>query len=145
MICNPSPTTSSNQVEFVREEAIDGGGPRRECSSLFAKVIRDTLFEGPPCRQVLHHDSVGLQVCVTHMTYPLFHMLELITHELQLMPAVSQIGRSANCNNNCPVWHWIPIMVTCVYTYLCRSPLSSIVIPDDENPVYETQQLVDML
>ena len=50
------------------EEAVDGGGPRREFARLFSKELRNTIFEGPPNKGVIKHDSVGLQVCHTYIT-----------------------------------------------------------------------------
>ena len=49
------------QVEFLGEEAEDGGGPKREFWSLIAKDIRET-FEGPVNRKIPLHDVIGLQV-----------------------------------------------------------------------------------
>ena len=50
------------QVQFLGEEADDGGGPRREFFALLAKEIQSSLFEGKSPRCFLRHDSIGLQV-----------------------------------------------------------------------------------
>lgn len=44
------------------EDAVDGGGPSQEFSCLLAKAIRNSVCEGSSDKNVLMHDSIGLEV-----------------------------------------------------------------------------------
>ena len=54
---------SLQQVDFVGEEAEDGGGPSREFWTLISKEVSESLFEGSENSKILRHDSLALQVC----------------------------------------------------------------------------------
>jgi len=49
-------------VQFLGEEAIDEGGPKREFWRLLAISIKTMLCIGSEDRLTLSHDVVGLQV-----------------------------------------------------------------------------------
>ena len=50
-------------MDFLGEEAEDGGGPKREFWALIAKDVNLT-FEGPVDRKIPLHDVIGLQVAI---------------------------------------------------------------------------------
>ena len=58
--------TKHVRVTFLGEAAVDGGGPRREFFMLLIGAIGNngSLFQGPPRRRVLRHNTCALQVHV---------------------------------------------------------------------------------
>ena len=140
-------------MEFVLEDAVDGGGPSREFACLFANGIKDTYFEGQPDSRVLMHNSVALQVrkCIlcTNSTVKLVYTVKSTSTYMcqNLLPCTQEntffyIGRLmamtvVNCSSG------YPFLAPSVYSYLCGTPLSNIVIADDEVPTFEIRNLME--
>jgi hypothetical protein len=55
--------TQDIRVTFLTEDAVDGGGPRREFFTLLLKSMKNnnSLFDGPQTSRVLRHNTSALQ------------------------------------------------------------------------------------
>jgi hypothetical protein len=107
------------EVEFLMEEAVDGGGPSREFACLVAKAISASVFEGSPTKKVLVHDSLGLQENK-------FYLIG----QLMAMTIV-------NCGGG------YPFFAPSVLSYLCGVPLTNILVDNDEVPDYKMKTIIE--
>ena len=70
------------QINFLGEEAEDGGGPRREFWRLLSQEMQASIFEGALDRCIIRHDAVALKVSIKLLSSITYHSYTSKIHHM---------------------------------------------------------------